>query len=108
HVIGAFEGGSPRLDGGAPSRPRSEDSMRASVTISGLLLAFGPSALSAQTAHPGSRICLGPTSVESAAGNAVNAMNAVRETFTSFLTGPTISVTPLSSRLSSQAREEAK
>jgi len=35
-------------------------------------------------------------------------MNAVRETFTSYLTGPTLEVAPLTSRLPEQAREEAK
>ena len=35
-------------------------------------------------------------------------MTAVRETFTSFLTGPTLEVAPLTARLPDQAREEAK
>ena len=34
-------------------------------------------------------------------------MSAVRETFTSFLTGPTLETAPLTSRLASQVREEA-
>ena len=33
---------------------------------------------------------------------------AVRETFTSFLSGPTLGVTPLNARLESQVRQEAK
>jgi len=43
-----------------------------------------------------------------AANNNTEAATAVRDNFSSFLTGPTISVTPLTARLSSQAREEAK
>src|SRR4051812_35809489 len=53
------------------------------------------------------RICLGPTNVEAAVGSAATAASAVREAFTSFLTGPSIGVTPLTARLESQAREEA-
>jgi hypothetical protein len=54
------------------------------------------------------RICLAPASVEASTGNATTVVNAVRETFTAFLTGPTLGVQPLSSRLSSQVRTEAK
>lgn len=54
------------------------------------------------------RICLGPTSVESTPGSAATAASAVREGFTSFLTGPSIGTTPLAARLQSQAREEAR
>ncbi len=35
-------------------------------------------------------------------------MTAVRETFTSYLTGPSLEVAPLTARLPDQAREEAK
>jgi hypothetical protein len=60
-------------------------------------------------ATPGkAHICLAPTSVETAGGTAADAMNAVRATFTSYLTGPTLEVAPLSSRLASQVRQEAK
>jgi hypothetical protein len=54
------------------------------------------------------RICLAPATAQMATGNSADVMGAVRETFTSFLTGPTLSVTPLNARLVSQAREEAK
>jgi hypothetical protein len=64
------------------------------------------SALAQQPA--GTRICLAPTSAKMVAGNTETAMTAVRETFTSFLTGPSLSVAPLNARLSSQVREEAK
>ena len=54
-----------------------------------------------------SRICLAPASVESAPGGG-DPVAAVRDAFTSFLTGPTLAVQPLSARLQSQARQEAK
>jgi hypothetical protein len=53
------------------------------------------------------QICLAPSAVE-AAPNGVDPVAAVRDAFTSFLTGPTLAVQPLSSRLQSQARKEAK
>jgi hypothetical protein len=53
------------------------------------------------------RICLAPATVEAVPGG-FDPETAVRETFTSFLTGPTLAVTPLQARLVSQAREEAK
>jgi hypothetical protein len=46
--------------------------------------------------------------VQLAAGNSDAAIDAVRGTFTSFLTGPSLAVKPLTSRLASQVREEAK
>jgi hypothetical protein len=54
------------------------------------------------------RICLAPAVVEASTGSAASAGDAVRETFSSFLTGPTLGVQPLSSRLSSQVHTEAK
>lgn len=54
------------------------------------------------------RICLAPATVEASTGDATSVVNAVRETLTSFLTGPTLAVQPLTSRLSSQVRTEAK
>ena len=53
------------------------------------------------------QICLAPATVE-AAPNGLDPVSAVRDAFTSFLTGPTLAVNPLSARLQSQAREEAK
>ena len=53
------------------------------------------------------RICLAPAAVE-ASNNATAAVDAVRESFTGFLTGPSIKAEPLKARLESQAREEAK
>jgi hypothetical protein len=63
---------------------------------------------SAQPSADTTRICLAPATVETAVGNAADAVNAVRETFTGYLTGPSLGALPLSARLQSQAREEAK
>ena len=61
----------------------------------------------AQENAAGAPICLAPTKTE-IVGSAETAVTAVRETFTSFLTGPSLGVRPLEARLASQAREEAK
>jgi hypothetical protein len=53
------------------------------------------------------QICLAPATVE-AAPNGVDPVAAVSEAFSTFLNGPTLAVQPLSSRLQSQARQEAK
>ena len=49
-----------------------------------------------------------PTSAQIVTGNTEAAITAVRETFTSFLSGPSLGVVPLKARLASQAHEEAK
>jgi hypothetical protein len=54
------------------------------------------------------RICLAPASVEGTSGNAASAIDAARETFTSYLTGPSLAAEPLKARLASQVREEAR
>lgn len=54
------------------------------------------------------RICLAPTAVETSVGDATLAANALRETFASFLTGPSLRPQPLTARLASQVREEAR
>jgi hypothetical protein len=58
-------------------------------------------------ARPVTQFCLAPATVEAAPAG-VDPLTAVRETFTSFLTGPTLAVQPLGARLASQVREEAK
>jgi hypothetical protein len=58
-------------------------------------------------ASKATRICLAPAAVE-AAPTGVDPVTAVRDAFTSFLTGPSIGVQSLSARLHSQVREEAK
>jgi hypothetical protein len=79
--------------------------------IAALVLASIPLAPSAAqdpaTAGPVTQICLAPASVE-AAPNGVDPLAAVGDAFTNFLTGPTLAVQPLSARLQSQARQEAK
>ena len=62
-------------------------------------------------AHPATdttRVCVAPASVQMVEGSTDAAIDAVRGTFTSFLTGPSLAVQPLASRLASQVREEAK
>jgi len=77
------------------------------TTLCLLMLApFAPAIAQDTPAAP--QICLAPASVESNVGNAADAMTAVRESFTSFLAGPTLVTKPLNSRLESQVREEAK
>jgi hypothetical protein len=73
-----------------------------------ILLALPFAAAFAQDNAQGARVCLVPTSAQMVAGNTETAITAVRETFTSFLTGPSLGVVPLKARLTSQAREEAK
>jgi len=53
-------------------------------------------------------ICLAPPSVQFAGSDPAQAMAAVTEMFKSYLTGPSLTVTPLTARLASQAREEAR
>lgn len=71
------------------------------------LLLLPVSAAAAQTASPPKKICLAPAAVE-ASPSGSDPVAAVRESFTSFLTGPTLGVTPLNARLESQVRQEAK
>jgi hypothetical protein len=59
-------------------------------------------------AKPPVRICLVPASGQMATGNTEEAVSAVRDAFIKYLSGPSLSVTPLTARLASQAREEAK
>ena len=80
--------------------------MRSPVAIALLLVAI-PVAGAAQEKAAGAQICLAPTSVEASVGDASKLSDAVRETLTSFLTGPSIGVSALSARLESQVREEA-
>ncbi len=77
------------------------------TTLCLLMLApFGPVLAQDTTAAP--RICLAPAGVESNVDNAADAMTAVRESFMSFLAGPSLGAKPLNARLESQVREEAK
>lgn len=53
-------------------------------------------------------ICVAPPSAQFASTDPTQASNAVNELFKSYLTGPSLSVVPLTARLTSQAREEAR
>lgn len=70
------------------------------------LVTLVASPLVAQNQKP--TICLAPATVQMASGATSDGATAVRETLASYLTGPTLAVTPLNAKLSSQAREEAK
>ena len=78
---------------------------RRHLSLSLLLLPVAP--INAQHASVPTKICLAPATVE-AAPSGSDPVAAVRETFTSFLSGPTLGVTPLNARLESQVRQEAK
>jgi hypothetical protein len=71
-----------------------------------LLLPFA-SIASQEAPADGPLICLAPAAVE-AAPSGSDPVAAVRETFSSFLTGPTLGVKALDARLESQVRQEAK
>jgi hypothetical protein len=64
--------------------------------------------VAAQSNPEVTRICLAPSSVEATSGTANSAIDAARESFTSFLTGPSLRAEPLKSRLASQVKEEAR
>jgi hypothetical protein len=63
---------------------------------------------SAQGTTEKTTICLAPATVQMASGSSADGGTAVRETFASYLTGPTLAVAPLTAKLASQAHEEAK
>ena len=90
------------------TRPPSHHAGALVCALGGALSLFQPSPAAAQAVGaPATRICLAPTTVEAVPGG-FDPETAVRETFTDFLTGPTLAITPLQARLPSQAREEAK
>jgi outer membrane lipoprotein SlyB len=75
-----------------------------------VLMSVAPRPAAAQdpaSADPVMQICLAPATVE-AAPSGVDPLTAVRDAFSNFLTGPTLTVHPLSARLQSQVRQEAK
>ena len=71
------------------------------------LMLTAPAAL-AQQEPAVTRICLAPSSVEAGSSNANAAMDATRENFLSYLTGPSLKAEALKSRLASQVKEEAQ
>ena len=72
------------------------------------LASLAAAPLAAQDAASKTTICLTPTTAQMASGSSPDGATAVRETLGSYLTGPTLAVTPLTARLASQVREEAK
>ena len=87
--------------------------MRIASTIRSLspsvaFVAVSVTSIGAQGAAEKTTICLAPAAVQMASGNSADGGTAVRESFASYLSGPTLAVTPLQSRRASQAREEAK
>jgi hypothetical protein len=79
------------------------------VALVGLALAsLAAAPLGAQEPASKTTICLAPTTAQMASGSATDGATAVRETLSSYLTGPTLAVAPLTARLASQVREEAK
>jgi hypothetical protein len=76
--------------------------------VAAVALLSGVAAPAAAQSEPTvTQICLAPATVV-AAPNGVDPLTAVSEAFTSFLTGPTLAVQPLTARLQSQVRQEAK
>lgn len=73
-----------------------------------ILLTLAADVALAQQESNMTRICLAPARVEESSGDANAAIDAVRESFNAYLTGPSLKADPLKSRLESQAREEAK
>ncbi|HJU64622.1 MAG TPA: hypothetical protein VJ596_03045, partial [Gemmatimonadaceae bacterium] len=82
--------------------------MKSNSPVLVLLSCLAWSPAFAQADSSASRICMAPASVKALAGSTTSTMEAVRESFTSFLTGPSLRVAPLAARLESQAREEAR
>jgi hypothetical protein len=80
----------------------------ATLALAIALPAAAPSSAQAQAQADTTWICFAPTSVEENSGNATKAMDAARETFTSYLTGPSLATYPLKAKLESQVRQEAK
>jgi hypothetical protein len=79
------------------------------VAVAGLALAsLAATPLGAQEPASKTTICLAPTAAQMASGSSTDGATAVRETLGSYLTGPTLAVAPLTARLASQVREEAK
>ena len=83
--------------------------LRARVSaVSGLTALVLAAPLMAQDQAQVTRICLAPSSVEAGSSNANAAMDATRENFLSYLTGPSLKSEALKSRLPSQVKEEAR
>ena len=80
----------------------------AKLALAVSLLAGLPGVAWARERGDTTRICLAPANVEENSGNATAAMDAARETFLGYLTGPSLAAYPLKARLAAQVREEAR
>jgi len=78
-----------------------------SLALIPFALAAGAGVGAAQDTTNMRRICLAPAAVETSASSDA-AVNAVREAFTTYLTGPTLQAQALQARLASQVRLEAR
>jgi hypothetical protein len=79
------------------------------ITAAAAALAlFAGTHAAAQDSAGITRICLAPASIEATSGSTTAAVDAAREAFTSFLTGPSLRAEPLKARLASQVKEEAR
>ena len=78
-----------------------------SLALIPFALAAGAGVGAAQDTTNMRRICLAPAAVETSASSDA-AVNAVREAYTAYLTGPTLQAQALQARLASQVRLEAR
>ena len=78
------------------------------AATAGMLAGLAVVDATAQDSASATRICLAPTNVEASSGSTTAAIDASREAFTAYLTGPSLRAEPLKSRLASQVKEEAK
>src|SRR4026207_2192119 len=99
-----------RVNQGSRHTPRDRFTQGGAMTTrpATLLLALLPWASAAAMERADTtRVRPAPTTVEARTGDANKVVKAVGERLTEFLTGPTLGVQPLSSRLTSQVRTEA-
>ena len=87
---------------------RVQSWFRVTAVTAGMLACLAVADAAAQDSASATRICLAPTSVEASSGSTTAAIDAAREAFTSYLTGPSLRAEPLKSKLASQVKEEAK
>jgi hypothetical protein len=77
------------------------------MKMSFLAIAFAVASMSSAPPAP-LPICLAPADAQFPSTDAIEASAAVNEVFKSYLTGPSVSIVPLTARLASQARLEAR
>jgi len=80
---------------------------RGAVQCAGLIL-MAVYVAEAEVPSDTTRICIASATAQVPVGNSSEAATALRELFISYLAGPTLSAKPLTARLTSQAREEAR